>query len=298
MTPSLDEIAAYVEVVEQKSFSAAANRMGLSTSVISKRVRALEERLETQLLQRTTRKITVTQAGELFFAEVRQLPALVEQAEEKVRDFSGRVEGRLRVVMPSYFENDALHAEVIPRYLDEHPGVELTLTIVANPVDSLADDFDLLIVGKLPHQQFPDTSLKGRRLLKLRGELFATTAYLDEHGRPEHPSDLEKHNCLSYLNNTWHFTDEDGEEIVIASQGNLRTNSNRLLRATTLAGAGITYSFPVFFKADVEAGTVERVLPHFTKGSYIDLHIFYPNAQFVPQRTRAFIDALVAHLSG
>jgi len=297
MRSSLDEIAVFVAVVDQGSFRAAADRLGLSPSAVSKRVSALEERLGIQLLQRTTRSLTITQAGELLYDQVRTIPTDIAEAEEQLRESAGRVTGDLRVVMPTFFESDVLYERVVPAYLDAFPEVSLTLTIVHDPVSQLQGTFDLLVAGRLPHHQFPDSSAVGRQLLKLRGALFASPDYLQRHGRPQHPRDLAGRNCLSYLNPEWHFTSPSGQPIIHRAEGDLRTNSNQLLRVATLAGRGIAYSFPVFFRDALRAGQVETLLDEYTAESYVGLHVFYPAARFIPRRTRAFVDILVDHLS-
>ena len=298
MRTPLDDIAVFVEVIEQGGFRAAADRLDLSPSAVSKRVSSLEQRLEVQLLHRTTRKLSMTQAGEQLFERVRDIPGDVAEAVESIRESTGRVTGTLRVVMPTYFEDDVLYGQVVPTFLRAHPGVSLTLTLVTDPVAHLGGEFDLLVAGRLPHQRFPDSSAVGRRLLKLRGALFASPAYLERHGRPGHPAELVDHNCLGYLNPQWHFTAPDGSPYVHRAVGNLQTNSNQLLRAATLAGLGITYSFPVFFADDLREGRVVRLLDEFTAESYVGLHVFYPASRFVPRRTRAFVDVLVEHLGG
>lgn len=297
MKRSLDEIAVFVEVVDRGSFRGAAQRLDLSPSAVSKRISALEQRLQVQLLQRTTRRLSLTQAGELLYEQVHTIPGDLVAAEERLREAEGLVSGALRVVMPSYFESDLLYERVIPDYLARYPAVSLTLTVVDDPVARLRESFDLLVAGKLPHQQFPDSTAVGRSLFNLGGALFATRDYLDRHGRPEHPRDLADHNCLGYLNPLWHFTEPDGAPFVHHAEGNLRTNSNRLLRAATLGGQGIAYSFPIFFAEDLREDRVVRVLDAYTADSFVALYVFYSAARFVPQRTRTFVDTLVRHLS-
>jgi len=297
MRSSLDEIAVFVAVIDHGSFRSAADRLGLSPSAVSKRLSSLEERLGVQLLHRTTRKLSITQAGELLYDRVHTIPSDIAAAEEQLRETAGRVTGNLRVVMPTFFESDVLYEQVVPAYLDAFPEVSLTLTIVHDPVAHLRGTFDLLLAGRLPHHQFPDSSAVGRQLLKLRGALFATPDYLAARGRPRHPRDLAEHNCLGYLNPEWHFTTPGGQPFVHRAEGDLRTNSNLLLRVATLAGRGIAYSFPVFFADALHEGQVETLLDEYTAESYVGLHVFYPAARFVPRRTRAFVDILVEQLS-
>ncbi len=297
MRTSLDDIAVFVEIVDQGSFRAAARRLGLSPSAVSKRLSALERQLEVQLLQRTTRRLSLTQVGELLYERVRDIPGELAAAEERLREASGRVAGVLRVVMPTYFESEPMYDRVIPGYLAAHPEVRLDLVLAADPFAHLNEEFDLLVAGRLPHQRFPDSSAIGRRLLRMRGALFATPAYVERHGRPRRPEDLGAHNCLGYHNPLWHFTAPGGPAMLHRADGNLRTNSNRLLRAATLADLGITYSFPAFFADDLRAGRVVRLLDEYTAGSFIEVHGFYPPTRYVPLRTRTFVDALLEHLS-
>ena len=293
---ALDEIAIFVEVVERGSLGAAAKALGLAPSVVTKRIQALESRLEVQLLVRTTRKVTVTDAGRLLFDQVSAVPRMVAEAEERVREATTHSKGRLRVIMPSYFASSGFHHEVIPRYLAAHPEVDLSLTIVGEPRDHLRDDFDLLVAGKRPDEQFPDTSFVCRRLMKFRLTLLASPAYLAAHGTPRHPRELLSHNCLSYPSRDWHFVDpHDGSPLVVRVSGTLTTNSNAVLYAATMNGIGIARSFTYFFDKELEDGRVVSVLDEHTRGSYVDIHLFYPAAKFLPARTRAFIDALAAH---
>jgi len=298
MHGSLDDIAAFVEVVTCGSFRGAARSLGISPSAVSKRVSALEQRLEVQLLHRTTRRLQLTHAGERLYERLRHIPGSVDEALEQVRDETGRATGTLRVVMPTYFENPTLHEQLVPAFLRAHPDVALTLTMVPNPVEHVDRSFDLLVAGRLPHRRFPDSSVIGRRLLKLPGGLYATPEYLTRHGAPAHPRELAGHNCLGYLNPEWHFVQPDGQPFVFQARGNLRTSSNQALHAATLAGLGIAYSFPSFFDEDRAAGRVRQVLADYTDGAYVDIHVFYPGARFLPLRTRAFIDALLAHFAG
>jgi DNA-binding transcriptional LysR family regulator len=298
MPPSLDDIAVFVEIVNQGSLRGAARRLGLSPSAVSKRLAALEARLELQLLARTTRRIALTQAGELLYDRVQDIPAELAAAEEQLRESTGRVSGVLRVIMPTWFESGLLYDRVVPAYLGAYPLVRLDLTLVADPLARLGEEFDLLIAGRLPHQRFPDTSAVSRRLVRMEGAVFASPAYLERCGAPEHPDDLRQHNCLGYPNPLWHFTPPGEAPLVHRAEGSLRTNSNQLLRAATVAGLGVSYSFPVFFREDLAAGRVVQLLEEHSAGSFVEVHAFYPPSRYRPLRTRAFVEALTAQLSG
>jgi len=298
MASSLDHIRVFVAVVDRGSFRGAARALGLSPSAVSKRVSALERHLEAQLLQRTTRRLALTLAGEQFYDEVREIPGNLAAAEERLREATGRVAGVLRVVMPGWFETAELTDRVIPSYLARNPGVELDLDVVPDPIQRLGGTFDLLIAGRLPDQRFPDSAAVSRRIARLRGALLATPTYLATHGLPTSPWDLSRHNCLSYRNPSWHFSPPGAAPWVFQARGNLRTNSNQGLRAATLAGQGIAYAFPSFFADDLAQGRVVELLPDHTAASFIEVHGFTPPTRFLPLRTRAFLDLLQATFSG
>ncbi|MCB9601616.1 MAG: LysR family transcriptional regulator [Sandaracinus sp.] len=293
---SLDDVVAFVEVVAQGGFGAAAQRLGLSTSVVSKRVSALEERLAVQLLVRTTRKVVLTDAGRHFYEEVRHLPRIVADAEARLQSVVDEPRGRLRVMMPTYFGGAGIQHDVIPSFMEAHRDVTLELVITTDPTQHLSEDFDVFVAGKLPHDRFPDTSMRVRHLFRFPGELYAAPSYLEEHGTPKHPRDLIDHDCLSYPSRDWSFVDpETREPFVVSTKGSLTTNSNAVLWAATIRGLGIAYSFPYFFGHERNVGKVVRVLEEWTRESYVDIHVLQPPTRFVPPATRAFIDALVAH---
>ena len=218
MAGTLEEIEAFVAVVTHGSFSAAAGALEVSAPVITRRVQALEARLATQLLRRTTRRVALTDAGRAFHERVGGIPARVAEAEEVAREASARSEGQLRVIMPTFFASSGFHHALIPRFLAQHPAVHLTLLIVPEPLDHLREDFDLLVAARAPGQRLPDTSLVRRRLLRFREALFATPAYLARHGEPRHPDDLASHNCLSYPERAWRFADPESRALVEAER--------------------------------------------------------------------------------
>lgn len=298
MALSTEEISAFVEVVERGSMSAAAKALGLAPSIVTKRLQALEARLGTQLVARTTRKLSITEQGRVLYDAVRDLPRRLAEVEERVREQAAAPTGRLRVIMPSWFASSGFHHQVVPDYLEQHPEVQLSLSITTDPLDQVGSRaFDLLVAGRFPHQRFPDTALVRKRLLKFRGCLLATPRYLAEHGTPQHPRDLEQHNCISYTARDWFFVEPGGGPIVVRTRGTLTTNSNAMLYAATMRGLGIAYSFPYFFDAELARGDVVEILQGFTRGSYVDIAFFYPGSRYLPRRTKDFIDAMAEHFA-
>lgn len=295
---SLDEIGLFVDVVESGGFRAAAQRAGVSPGSVSKRIKALEERLQVQLLHRSSRRVELTQTGRSFYEEVRGLPAQLAAAEERLRDHTGQVRGSLRVIMPDYFAIAELVEELVPSFLAAHPEVDLRLELTGSPLRAAREGFDLLIIGRLPFHPLPELDTKGRRLVSLRGALFASPDYLEARGTPAHPDELAQHDLLGLLNPLWHFVPPDGAApLVHRIQPVLSTNSIPMLRAALLAGQGIAYAFPSSFRPDVVAGRLVRIMEEWTAGARVEVYGFYPRTDYLPARTRAFLDLLLAHLA-
>jgi DNA-binding transcriptional LysR family regulator len=292
----LEEHVAFITLVERGTFSAAARALSVAPSQVTKRIQSLEQRLRVQLVQRTTRKVSLTEAGRELYERVRDVPSWVAEAEERARAAVTAARGRLRVIMPSFFASSGFHHEVIPSFLERHPEVHLEVSIVGDPLKHLTDDFDLLVAGRAPSERFADTGCVHRKLLAFRGALFATPTYLARHGAIEHPRDLAKHNCLSYPQRRWHFADPtDASPLFVDTRGTLTSNSNAMLYAGVMRHLGVAWSVPYFFDRELEAGTVTTVLDRWVSGAPLDLHIFHPPARFVPRRTRAFIEALAGY---
>jgi len=292
-----DELSVFVAVVEAGSMALAAKTLGLSASVVTKRIQALEQRLGVSLLVRSTRHLAPTSLGRQLYSDVCAPLRLIADAEERLRGSRERAEGQLRVIMPTYFASSGFHHQVIPAYLAANPAVHLTLTIASDPRMHLDDDFDLLVAGKLPHERFPESRRVRRKLLEFRGAVYASPLYAKAHGIPQHPSELSRHNCLSYPNRDWYFESEDKQPIVVRTHGTLTTNSNAVLYAGLVNGIGLAYTFPYFYEKELKEGTVIEVLAEYTKRSFIDINVFLPAGRFVPKRTRAFLDMLVAHFA-
>lgn len=299
MGGTLDEIEAFARVVADGSFTAAAASLGVSASVVTRRVQSLEAKLAVQLLRRSTRRVSLTDAGRLFHDRVASIPSRLAEAAEAVREAGAGVAGQLRVIMPSFFASSGFHHEVIPRFLAEHPAVHLTLTVVADPLAHLDEDFDLLVAARAPGRRLPDTSLVRRRLLRFRRAVFAAPSYLARAGTPRVLSELTEHNCLSYPDRRWPFVEPEGRAVVeVHTRGTLTTNSNAMLYAGVVGGIGIAYTTPYFFGEDEASGRVVRVLDRFTEHASEEIHVFHPAGRFRPKRAKAFADALVSHFGG
>lgn len=287
---SLTEISIFVKVVELSSFTAAAEALEMSQPVVSKAVTRLEEKLGVRLLNRTTRRLSLTEAGaELYRRSVRAL-AEIEDAELEIARFQTEPRGTLRVSAPMSFS--ILHlGSLLPSFIERYPGVSVELHLDDRQVDLVEEGYDVAIrVGRLQ-----DSNLVARRLTPCRQVLCASPSYLAKHGTPERPEDLLAHNCIVYsLLSTpreWRFTDVAGETHVVPINGALQSNNGLVNRAAAVAGAGIVLLPAFYIGEELRSGQLKAVLSDFKP---IDLAIYalYPERRNLTPKVRAFVDFL------
>ena len=289
----ITSMTAFVQVVDHGSFSGAAKRLELSPAMVTSHVQALEKRLGIQLLNRTTRKVSVTEAGRAFYERCIQILAEVEEAETAATDLHSTPRGTVRVNTSVALAR--LATPLIAEYVAIYPEVSFELIMTDRMVDLVEEGFDLALrTGPLP-----DSTLIARRLGLGRKILCASPAYLAHHGMPKHPADLAGHNCLTYMNSFlehhWRFTGADGEHEVDVS-GNLRTNSIEGMRAAALAGLGVCLMPALSIGPDITAGRLVRLLPEFRTTEAI-IQAVYPASRRLSLKVRTFLDFLVERLA-
>jgi DNA-binding transcriptional LysR family regulator len=287
---SLTDIAIFVKVVELSSFTAAADALEMSQPVVSKAVTRLEEKLGARLLNRTTRRLSLTEAGsELYRRSVRALEE-IENAELEVARFQTEPRGALRVSAPMSFSILQLGRK-LQAFLDRYPGVNLELNLDDRQIDLIEEGFDVAI--RIAHLR--DSSLVARKIVPCRQVLCASPAYLKKHGTPERPEDLLEHNCIlySFLSHAreWRLVDDQGETHVVPLKGFLQTNNGLVNRAACLSGVGIVM-LPTFYIGDqLRSGELVPVLCKFRP---VDIAIYavYPERRNLSPKVRAFVDFL------
>lgn len=289
----LGAMAIFAHVVEAGSFSGAAAALGLSKSAVSKQVARLEDRLGVRLLNRTTRQLSLTEAGTAFYDHCRQLVADAEAAEAAVTHLAGAPRGTLRVTAPMSFGQHHV-APALPAFLDAYPELCVDLQLNDRWVDVVEEGFDLAIrIGQLP-----DSSLVARRLAPMRRILCAAPRYLETRGRPAHPRDLAGHSCLiySYLasGRTWRFQGPDGD-VRVQVAGPLEINNGDALLAATRGGAGIAHLPSFIASADICTGRVETVLPQWRDPEAGAVQAVFPAARNLSPKVRVFVDFLARH---
>lgn len=283
----LDGVAAFVAVAEAGSITAAAQRMGLAKSVVSERLAELERMLGARLIQRTTRKLSLTETGRTFLARGRGLLREAQEAVAEVAERHGDLAGPLRLSAPVSFGTLHLGPALYP-FLLAHPRIELTLELDDRFVDAAADGFDAV----LRHGPVHDTRLAARHLASSRRLLVAAPAYLAAHGRPATLAELGRHRAVLYSNrdSDWRFRGEP-DAVVVRPQAAMRVNNGLMMRGAALAGVGITLLPTFLMHEELAAGTL-AVVDVGLEAEGAEIHVAYPRERGAGAKVRALADHL------
>ena len=286
-----NDLLIFARVAEVGSFSRAADRMGLPKSTVSRRIAQLEEQLGERLMQRTTRRLTLTEFGQQLLEHARQVAAEVDAVTALSEHRQAQPTGRLRVSMPGEFAIFLLQ-DMLASFVALNPAVSLELDLSARRVDLVAEGFDLALrIGELPS----DAMLAARRLTTIVNGLYAAPSYLIKHGEPAVPSDLGQHNAVQLLSSSGEaapWTLSQGEQRWEGTPpGRFSANSPAMLVRLACAGAGIVAVPDLFAIEHVRSGELQRVLPDWRLPSPTAWAVF-PGRRLMPTKTRAFIDLL------
>ena len=290
----LNGMATFAAVVEAGSFTAAANNLGQSKSSISKQISRLEDRLGARLLNRTTRKLSLTDVGQDYYERCRRIVEEAEEAELAVTTLQECPRGLLRISSSHSFGNRHI-SPLLPEFMKRYPDISLEVHLSGQMVDLVEQGIDVAIrVGSLR-----DSSLIARKLADVRLAIAATPEYWDRHGRPSHPRDLSSHNCFTYAYaqspRSWYFQDKDGQDLWVPVQGNLHGNSGDMTLEAALAGLGVA-ALPTFFCPEAyEDGRLETVLEDYYSPP-MGVYAVYPHSRHLSTKVRVLVDFLVEHL--
>lgn len=287
---AIGAIPIFVSVIENGGFAAAARNLGVSKSAVSKRVTQLEEQLGAQLLHRTTRKLSLTEAGERYLAHAVEALASAREAEDAVAQLQGAPHGRLRINTPMSFGR--LHiAPLIPEFLSRYPGIEIDMVMDDRIVDLVETGFDVAIRAGV----LSDSSLIVRTLAPCQNILCAAPSYIAENGEPTEPSDLLAHNCLhfAYFSDAHHWTFIGSNEPErVETSGNYQVNNSEALREALIGGCGIG-RLPTFVAGpDIKSGRLVRILGQYRMPSQT-LFALFPERRHLPAKVRVFLDFVV-----
>jgi len=290
--PDLEAWAIFAAVVEHRSFSGAADAIGLSKATVSKAITRLEAHIGQSLFHRTSRRLALTEAGRPLAERAARILAEAHGAEEAARDAAAAPAGRVRLAVPMSFGITHV-APLVAEFLRDHPAVEIDLHLSDARVDIVAEGFDVA----LRIADLPDSSLRARRLCTVDTHLVAAPAYLEAHGTPAHPADLANHRLLGYSNvaGPWRFHGPDGAEVSVRAAGPLAVNSGEAMLPALDAGLGIA-RLPGFILRDrIADGRVARLLPDWATTS-VGLHLLTPPSPLRPARVEALIAFLTERL--
>ncbi|HUN95815.1 MAG TPA: LysR family transcriptional regulator [Bradyrhizobium sp.] len=288
----LTSLTAFVRVVDSGGFSAAGRRLNMSTTLVSNHVQALEERLGVRLLNRTTRKVSLTEAGKAYYDRCTQILADLEQADDIAGALQSTPRGTLRVYTATHIV--PFLSPVVAEFLKSYPDVKVDLTMGERSIDLIDEGYDISVRLTPP----PDSSLVVRSLATWRHVLCCSHDYLERHPRPQQLADLAGHNCMRHVlypfEDEWHFTDRKGTPAAARISGNLISNSGEMLRMAALQGVGICLAAGFLVHDDLEAGTLVRLLPEY-RPVELSMNVVYPHRHYLSAKVRTFIDLLVQH---
>ena len=286
----LNLMAVYAHVVEGGSFSAAARRLGMSRSAVSKAVAKLEKALGARLLNRSTRHLSVTEVGAAFAEHCSRILDEATRAEQAVSSLHAQPRGVLKVAASVAF--GTLHvAPALADFLGRYPEIDIDMTITDRPVDLAEEGYDVTVrvARELP------PNFVARRLAPVRRKLCGTPEYFEKHGVPRIPQDLSHHNCLDYTHSgeqgLWRFTGPQGD-IAVPVAGRLRINDDEALSQAVLGGLGLALLPTFIIGKDLQEGRLRAALSEYIP---VERHVFaiYLPTRHLPAKVRAFIDFLL-----
>jgi len=291
-----ENMRVFIRVVEAGSISGAADRLGMAKSVVSRRLKELEEHLGVELFHRTTRRMNLTDTGRAFYHQSVRILEDVLEAELATSQAHGTLKGSLKIALPSTF--GIMHmGPAIGEFLREHPQIEFDLDFNDREVDLMQEGFDLAIrIANLP-----DSSLIARRLSPIKTVMCASPSYLERMGTPQAPGELIEHQCLVYSllrdYEYWYLIDGNGKEVRIKIHPYLKASTGEFLKDVAIEGLGITLLPSFIAYKEIESGALVPILRDY-KPPQFDAYAIYPQTRHLSQRVRAFVDFLVERFEG
>jgi DNA-binding transcriptional LysR family regulator len=293
---NLDGMTVFARVVEERSFSGAARKLGMSKSAVSKHVTKLEDNLGIRLLNRTTRRLSLTDAGSTFYQHCARVVEEIETAEHALTDLRGTPRGTLRISAPLTFGQMYL-PQLVTDFMEKYPGLHVDIHLADHMVDLVAEGIDMAIrITRLK-----DSSLIARKLADFNGHVVASPGYLAEYGEPKTPQELAEHRTISYTNvpspNIWDFEGPDGQ-VSVRVNPVMSCNNGEFTSVAAIRGLGIARE-PEFIVAEaLSEGRLVRILHDYDPLSSGGIYAVYPERRHLPSKVRVFIDFLVDKFKG
>ena len=291
-----EDLQAFVAVVEAGTFTAAADRLNIAKSAVSRRVSALEERLGVQLLHRTTRVLNLTETGQSFFEHSARILADLDEAEAAVQQEHGALKGTLRVALPRSFGVRHM-CKPIAAFTKRHPRLKFDLNLNDRRIDLIEEGIDVAV--RIGHLR--DSSLIARKLFDARTVVAASPHYLHMHGTPASPEELKDHDCLVYSNledpDRWSWTDSTGKRRAVDIKSTMRASSGDFLTNAASHGLGIVVQPTCLASESIRRGNLTPILTDY-EWPVTPAYAVYPPTRHLSYRVRAFIDFLVERFEG
>ncbi|MDC5855626.1 LysR family transcriptional regulator [Vibrio europaeus] len=287
-----DDLILFSQVVELGSFSKVAEANNLTNSVVSKRIARLEEEIGVQLLYRTTRKLTLTEAGKALTHGAKNVKQAAQEAMDAVSGFGENVSGHIKMSVPT-ISGDLILADAVAEFCNSHPGLTVDMSLDNRFVDLVEGGYDLVIrTGYLE-----DSSLIARHILDSQWVVCASPSYIARNGKPIEPQDLAKHNCLQYAYQTtgaseWEFKAED-ENYIVKVTGSFSTDNATALRKAALGGHGIAYVPRCLVYHDIRNGQLVDLFPE-QVGKRLGIYAVYPFTRQPPNKVKLLIEHIRA----
>ncbi|WP_299793852.1 LysR family transcriptional regulator [uncultured Shewanella sp.] len=295
MLELLEPIAIFTHVARAGSFSSAARKLGISKSKVSTQVADLEHKLGVQLIQRTTRSLSLTEAGQLLYTQGEELLRDADQAIASVHNLNDATRGVLKVGISQSF--GTMHIiPALPEFMTTHPELELQVSLLDHKVDVVSEGLDLLLTMS---EQLP-LGMVARPLMKCQFLLAASPEYIKLHGQPDRPEQLVDHNCLVYQgewheHSVWQFKKGD-DYCEIGVSGNFRVDNAPALKSAAVSGLGVVYLASYLLEDEVAKGTLVPLLQDWQLTHHLPLQAVYPRRKHLAPKVSAFIDFIKGHI--
>lgn len=285
-----DGVCEFVAVAENESFTAAAKQLGISTAQVSRQVSAIEERLKVKLFYRTTRKVTLSESGNVYYQHCRHVLDGLVEAEQVVTNLHDNLRGKIRITAPITYGEEVI-APILNDFLVKYPEIEIDLNLSNQREDLLEDGYDLAI--RLGH--LPDSRLIAKKLTNRYLSLCGSDTYLKEYGVPKRLSDLQNHNCILGTAERWRFLNEQ-KNVFLKVKGRLKCNSGHALVDAALKHLGLVQLPNYYVNAHLKTGVLISVLDQFQD---IDEGIWavYPDKKYPPLKIKVLIDFMQTQIS-
>lgn len=294
----MSDALAFISVADEGSFAAAAKKLFISSSVVSKRISRLEKQLRVQLIQRTTRSMVLTESGQLFYEHCKRIKSEINDAVDKVLQQHQTPSGLLRINAPMSFGQVHL-IPAVHDFLAIYPEINIELILGSQYANFIYNGLDLAIfINDLPNTSL----LKSRKITARNSGVYGAPEYLNRFGIPQTPNDLINHNCLIYQSepgnslslgqkHEWRFY-HGKDKLIIPVSGNLRINSNQGLVKVAVAGMGLIKLSSFMVTEEVKSGKLLSILSDYCEQD-INIHVAYPCQRYLPSKVRVFIDFLI-----